>query len=95
MTRPGLDRNGVVVEIGDKVRLFDIRPSILKRLTGSEHVDVSSMLETEVTVFDVYEDGQVWVCLYFPRGSGETEVHAIAVDSHAIERVGGEHVGFV
>jgi len=83
----GTDRNGTAVTVGDQVRLFAIRPSILKRLAGSEHTDVSSMLGQVLQVFDVYEDGQVWVSLAWPRGNGQTELHAIAVDSQAIELV--------
>ncbi|TAK73212.1 MAG: hypothetical protein EPO12_22750 [Aquabacterium sp.] len=83
----GVDRNGVVVRIGDRVRLLAIRPSILARLLGEEHADVSSMLGRVVEVFDVYETGQVWVSVQFPRLGRTTEVHAIAVDSPAIELV--------
>ena len=83
----GVDRNGNAVAIGDRVRVLEIRPSILKRLAGTEHADVSSMLGQVLEVFDVYDDGQVWVSLSWPRGIGQTEVHSIAVDAHAIELV--------
>lgn len=86
-TKPGVDRFGRVVEIGDRVRLLAIRPSILKRLTGKEHADVASMLDQVLEVFDVYDDGLVWVSLIWKREDGMTEVHAIAVDSDAIEFV--------
>jgi len=82
-----MDRNGKAVTIGDRVRLLEIRPSILKRLSGQEHTDVSSMLGQELEVWDVYEDGQVWVSLSWPRGDGLVESHSIAVDPHAIELV--------
>jgi hypothetical protein len=85
--KPGLDRNGHIVEQGDFVRLLTIRPSILKRLTGSELADVSSMLGQVLEVFDVYDDGLVWVSLSWPRGDGTTETHSIAVDPEAIELV--------
>jgi len=85
--KPGLDRNGEEVERGDFVRLFRIRPSILRRLTGAELTDVSSMLGQVVEVFDVYDDGLVWVSLSWQRGDGTTEIHSIAVDSDAIELV--------
>ena len=86
-TYSGIDRNGHAVAEGDRVRLLAIRPSILKGLTGSEHADVSSMLGQVVPVFDVYEDGQVWVSASWPRADGQTELHAIAVDAEAIEFV--------
>jgi hypothetical protein len=86
-TQNGVDRNGKAVAIGDRVRLLEIRPSILKRLAGAEHADVSSMLGQLLEVFDVYDDGQVWVSLSLPRGNGQTEVHSIAVDACAIELV--------
>jgi hypothetical protein len=85
--QPGVERNGAVVEIGDEVRLLAIRPSILKRLVGEENSDVSAMQGQVVKVFDVYEDGQVWVSAFFPRKDGTTEVHAIAVEAEAIELV--------
>lgn len=83
----GTDRNGTAVAVGDRVRLLEIRPSILRRLAGSEHSDVSSMLGQVLEVFDVYDSGQVWVSLTWPRGDGQAEVHSIAVDPHAIELV--------
>ena len=86
-SKPGLDRNGQIVERGDLVRLFAIRPSIIKRLAGSELVDVSSMLGQVLEVFDVYDDGLVWVSLSWPREDGTTEIHSIAVDPPAIELV--------
>ncbi|HVY05545.1 MAG TPA: hypothetical protein VHB46_06175 [Burkholderiales bacterium] len=87
----GRDRNGNAVRIGDRVRLLTIRPSILKRLTGSEHTDVASMVGRELEVFDVYDNGQVWVSLSWDRGDGQTELHSIAVDVEAIELVSGNN----
>ncbi|MCH8621086.1 hypothetical protein [Undibacterium sp. TS12] len=86
-TRTGKDRNGHIVKEDDYVRLFAIRPSIIKRLAGSELADVSSLLRQTVKVFDVYEGGQVWVSMEWKRPDGLTEVHAIAVDTEAIEFV--------
>jgi hypothetical protein len=83
----GVDRNGSRVDIGDRVRVLDIRRSILERLTGAELMTVSSILGQVAEVFDVYDDGQVWVSISWPRPDGDTELHAIAVDSHAIELV--------
>lgn len=83
----GVDRSGNVVERGDRVRLMAIRPSIIERLGIREHADVSSMLGSVLEVFDVYDDGLVWVSLAWLRPDGTTEVHAIAVDSPAIELV--------
>lgn len=83
----GRDRNGQIVERGDRVRLFTIRPSILKRLGGSELADVSSMLGQILEVFDVYDDGLVWVSLAWTKSDGTTEIHSIAVDPEAIELV--------
>ena len=85
--KPGFDRNGQEVNRGDFVRLLHIRPSILKRLTGSERSDVSSMLDQVLEVFDVYDDGLVWVSLSWNREDGTTEFHSIAVDPDAIELV--------
>lgn len=85
--KPGLDRNGEEVKLGDHVRLLHIRPSILKRLTGSEHSDASSMLNQVLAVFDVYDDGLVWVSLSWQREDGTTEFQSIAVDPDAIEIV--------
>ena len=85
--QPGIDRSGNIIERGDRVRLLAIRPSILARLGISELADVSSMLGQVLEVFDVYEDGLVWVSLAWPRADGTTEVHAVAVDPPAIELV--------
>lgn len=82
------DRNGDEVKRGDHVRLIQVRPSILKRLSGSEHSDVSSMLNQVLEVFDVYDDGLVWVSLSWQRDDGTTEFQSIAVDPDAIELVG-------
>lgn len=67
--------------------MLHIRPSILKRLAGSEHSDVSSMLNQVLEVFDVYDDGLVWVSLSWQREDGSTEFHSISVDPDAIELV--------
>jgi hypothetical protein len=75
------------VREGDRVRLLAIRPSILKRLFGAELADVASMLGQVLPVFDVYDNGQVWVSLSWKRADGRTEVHSIAVDPEAIELV--------
>ncbi len=83
----GLDRNGQTVEQGDWVRLLAIRPSILKKLAGSELADVVSMQNQVLEVFDIYDDGLVWVSLSWVRENGETEFHCIAVDSDSIELV--------
>jgi hypothetical protein len=91
----GTDRNGAAVAIGDHVRLYEIRPSILKCVAGSEHTDVASMLGRVLEVFDVYEDGQVWVSLSWPRADGQTELHAIAVESSAIELIPKQGQGAV
>ncbi len=85
--KPGLDRNGEEVKREDHVRLLHIRPTILKRLTGSQHSDVSSMLNQVLEVFDVYDDGLVWVSLSWQRVDGTTELQSIAVDPDAIELV--------
>lgn len=85
--KPGLDRFGNIVEEDDLVRLLSIRPSILKRLTGNEYTDVSSMLDQILPVYTVYDDGLVWVSLTWKRTDGLTEIHSIAVDPEAIELV--------
>jgi hypothetical protein len=69
------------------VRLLAIRSSILKRLEGQERADVSSMVGQVLEVFDVYEDGLVWVWLRWDRGDGKSESHSIAVDPEMIELV--------
>ncbi|MDP1977304.1 hypothetical protein [Undibacterium sp.] len=86
-TQAGIDRNGHIVKEDDYVYLFSIRPSIIKRLAGSELADVSSMLGKTVKVFDIYDNGQVWVSLDWIRPDGLSEIHAIAVDAEAIELV--------
>jgi hypothetical protein len=94
--KPGIDRFGAVVEVGDRVRLLAIRPSIVNRLSGSELTDVSSMLGQVVEVFDVYDDGLVWVSMTWRRTGGVSEIHSIAVDPEAIELVekaGGKLAG--
>jgi hypothetical protein len=85
--KSGVDRNGQVVERDDLVRLLAIRPSILERLAGVELVDVASMLGQVLKVFDVYDDGLVWVSLSWPRDDGVVAAQAIAVDAEAIELV--------
>jgi hypothetical protein len=91
INKPGLDRLGQIVKKGDCVRLFAIRPSIIKRLTGSEKSDVSSMIGKILEVFDVYDDGLVWVSLSWQKENGLTEIHSIAVDPSAIELVKNPH----
>jgi hypothetical protein len=83
----GLDRLGNQVDIGDFVRLLAIQPSILRNLPSDEKADVASMLGQVLNVFDVYDDGLVWVSLSWDRGDGTIELHSIAVDPESIELV--------
>lgn len=85
--KPGLDRFGNIVSIGDEVRILSIRPSILKRLGASEQAHLESMLNAVHPVFDVYDDGLTWVSLTWRRPDGDVEIHAIAVDPDQIELV--------
>ncbi len=85
--QPGIDRLGRAVKAGDQVRLFAIRPSILKRLATDEHAYVSSMLGQTMEVVDVSETGLVWVSLTWVRQNGSSEIHVIAVDAEAIELI--------
>ena len=84
---PGKDKFGRTVKIGDRVRLLSIKPSLIKRLTGDEQSDVSSLIGAVVDVFDVYDDGSVWISSKWTRGNGITEVHAIAVQASDIELI--------
>lgn len=45
------------------------------------------MLGQILEVFDVYDDGLVWVSLAWTKSDGTTEIHSIAVDPEAIELV--------
>ena len=45
------------------------------------------MLNQILEVFDVYDDGLVWVSLSWQRVDGTTELQSIAVDPDAIELV--------
>jgi hypothetical protein len=45
------------------------------------------MLGQVLEVFDVYDDGLVWVSLRWPKDDGTTEIHSIAVDPESIELV--------
>jgi hypothetical protein len=83
----GRDKLGNEIEIGDKVRVSSIRPSILRGLPILERNQIESMAQRAVEVFDVYDDGQIWVSMIWPLGTNQYGVHAIAVDSDGIELV--------
>jgi hypothetical protein len=58
-----------------------------EKMTTKPGLDRNGSRGEILEVFDVYDDGLVWVSLNWKNEDGTTEIHAIAVDSEAIELV--------
>jgi hypothetical protein len=81
------DRNGTVVEVGTRVRVLKIRPSVLAPLTTDEVVRVQSM---EGVVFEVYEIDKwrcVWVTKWWHVADGKSFSHSLSLASEEMEVV--------
>ena len=81
------DRHGAVVEVGTRVRILKIRPSVLAPLPADEVVRARSM---QGEVFEVYEIDKwrgVWVTKWWHLADGKSFSHSLSLASEEMEVV--------
>jgi hypothetical protein len=93
LPRIPVDRNGVTVRVGDRVRAVTLAGDWFDRLPSDEREKVESMIGEILTVYEIDEYGQPWVQKEWPDESeGQYESHSIALEPWEMEFVSREGV---
>lgn len=82
-----IDKYGNDVEVGFKVRVIGIDPSITANLSEDEARDVWSMLNEVLEIYEIDEFGCAWVEKWWDRGNGHTESHSLSLSPSEMELV--------
>lgn len=69
------------------MRVIHLDDAIIKALPEEERLDVRSMLNDVLKVYDIDEYNQVWVEKTWDRGDGKIESHSLGLSSQEIELV--------
>jgi hypothetical protein len=84
---PPTDRNGRVVQVGTRVRVLEITPSLQATVPANEWQELQEMLGQVLTVYQIDEWGKPWVeKWWYPPGEGSF-CHSLSLDSHEMEVV--------
>ena len=81
------DKHGAPVLVGSRVRVLDIRPSVIARLAPEEARDVRSMKGEVLEVYEIDEGGSAWVKKWWTPGGGSTYCHSLALAPDEMEQV--------
>ena len=74
-----LDRAGSSVAVGDRVRVIEISPSLMKLLPAEDIVVLNTMVGKVYSVDEIDQWNQAWV--QGPKG------HSLGLDPHEMEKV--------
>jgi hypothetical protein len=80
------DRLGNLVQVGTKVRLLEIEPSVLEKLPHA--IRVRSMEGEIFEIYEVDEWGSAWVQKWWQPGESESLSHSLALKPSQMEVVG-------
>jgi hypothetical protein len=81
------DRNGRAVNVGTRVRVLEIAPSLRSTLPANEWQELQEMLGQVFVVYEIDEWGKPWVeKWWYPTGE-ESFCHSLSLDSHEMEVV--------
>jgi len=79
--RRPIDRNGVTVQVGSRVRVLSLAGDWYQRLPADERVLVDSMIGEIFEVEEIDQYGQPWVCKRWPdEDAGTCQSHSIALE---------------
>ncbi|WLQ15673.1 hypothetical protein O5O45_07060 [Hahella aquimaris] len=81
------DINGKEVIVGSRVKVLEIDMSVTEGLSENEVIDIKSMLDDVLEVYEVDEYGRAWVEKWWDRGDGRSESHSLALESKQMEVV--------
>jgi len=56
-----VDKNGIIVRVGSKVRVLEINPSMLFQVNDDEKQNVNTMKGEVFSVYEIDEYRQAWV----------------------------------
>lgn len=79
------DRNGRPVEVGTRVRLLEVSPSLKRDLPLDEWQDLQSMVGDVFEVYEIDEHGAAWIEKVWQDGDGRRRSHSLALTPHEIE----------
>lgn len=79
------DRNGAIVQVGSRVKVLHVRPSVLHRLNPDEARDVQSMEGETLEVYEVDEWGSAWVTKWWKPSDDKAFSHSLALAPEEME----------
>jgi len=80
------DRHGPPVNVGTRVRVLEIQPSLNRDLPPEEWQDPQSMVGEVFEVYEIDEYGSAWVEKVGDEGERHHS-HSLALDPHELEVV--------
>ena len=81
------DRGGCPVNVGTRVRVLEVPPSLLRDLPAEERQALQGMIGEIFEVSEIDEHGIAWVEKTFDHADGARHHHSLALDSHEMEVV--------
>ncbi|MES2951037.1 MAG: hypothetical protein V4858_21075 [Pseudomonadota bacterium] len=89
--RQPIDKNGIVVRVGSRVRVVCLSGDWFDRLPLEERADVESMVGEIFAVEEIDAYGQPWIRKAWPNeAEGTCRSHSIAPEPREMEYVGEE-----
>ena len=82
-----VDRNGNLVQEGDRALLVSIHPSVLASLPDDERQKVTFMEGKALEVYEVDERGQAWVEMKWQIAPNQMKIHMLGLMPEDMERV--------
>jgi len=81
------DRNGRPVNVGTRVRVLEIAPSLKERLPPDEVRALETMVGEVFEVYEIDQHGAAWVEKLWNEPDGGSCSHSLALESHEMEVV--------
>ena len=83
-----IDRHGLPVVVGTRVRVLEIAESLKARLPADEWQELEAMVGEVFEVYEIDEYGAAWVEKAWLNEAGDySHDHSLALDAHEMEVV--------
>jgi hypothetical protein len=82
-----VDRLGVPLSVGTRVRVLEIAAYLKERLPSDEWARLQTMVGEVFEVSEIDEYGQAWVEKWFQSDEEGRYCHSLALESHEMEAV--------
>ncbi|MBS0336702.1 MAG: hypothetical protein JSS40_07810 [Proteobacteria bacterium] len=79
------DKNGARVQVGSKVRVVQIRPSVLAPLPEKDRQNVLSMKDEVFEVYEIDQWGGAWVEKWWYHSDGTAFSHSLGLSADEME----------